>query len=53
MNTLSLIEVRIAEALKKEFVLGSRFSRLVRQLKIVSRHTGETIEQVVARLRNV
>ena len=51
ITTLAQIEARITKTLARGMATGTQFSRLVRQLKIVSATTGETLEQVAARLR--
>lgn len=49
----SRLEARIRETLSWDYVSFSRYQRLLRQLHIVAHQTGESVEQVVVRLRGV
>ncbi len=48
--TIRLIEARIRKALARGMLPAPQYARLVRQLKIVSAYTGETLEQITARV---
>jgi hypothetical protein len=48
--TIRLLETRIRKALARDMLPLSQYERLVRQLKIMRKLTGETLEQITGRL---
>lgn len=47
---VSRVERRIRASLERGMIPGAEYSRFVRQLRVVSQHTGETLEEVAMRM---